>query len=580
MSRYADVQTQPPQPTIEGDAEFVGLDMKTDRDKLQPGQYARGENKRCHRKSVEDRLGVITPVFANVEAMTILGSGVYSNPNGEEVQLHATPTEVRVIKSGSYPATVPIPVGTTLAGKINFAQHFNVVLLHREDGGPTLVWDGIAPNFKRLSKLDPLDLSTAVIPDPPWSVNFGYRAWFPTGADTLGGSDELDYTSIDLELHNFRINTGEASAIVAAHPFTKNRLIVGNTRSIDVLTGVIGDLSNAAMEVVNDDVNFAARKAVVMVGGDLFFLSSKPKGIYRINEVVQDQLQAVPVPVSDLIEPLMRRINWPAIANASMVTQGIYLFVFVPIDDSLVNNAGFVYNTVSQQWVGMDRWDPFAGFQIDDAYVADHYGENALYVANHDSGRIHILEQGGSDDELQLTFNEDPDDELLELGDPIHTSFPILSVFESRGYATLGWNASTKRDFKRVEIGLKTLRPSVFVSELSERANDVRRLHDNPVTRSPVRYDVFGKDNWDPSNANNDFNTPGRQDYSVDWSSDFQLPPEGIDIQIKQHSPLRFSTKARGQYLSYRVENGAGRADVTAMLVESAGVSREPKRGG
>src|SRR4029077_4530299 len=147
---------------------------------------------------------------ANIEPMTILGSGIYSNPNGEEVQLIAIPGGVRVIKSGSYPGSVPIPAGTTLAGAINFAQHFNVILLHREDGGPTLVWDGIAPAFTELTKLDPLDTSTAVMPDPPWSVNFGYRAWFPTGADTLGASDELDYTSYDPALHDFRINTGEA----------------------------------------------------------------------------------------------------------------------------------------------------------------------------------------------------------------------------------------------------------------------------------------------------------------------------------------------------------------------------------
>jgi hypothetical protein len=561
---------------------FIGLDMKTDRDKLQPGQYARAENKRCHRKVVEDRLGIQTPVFANIEPMTILGSGIYSNPNGEEVQLIAIPGEVRVIKSGSYPGSVPIPAGTTLAGAINFAQHFNVILLHREDGGPTLVWDGIAPAFTRLTKLDPLDTSTAVMPDPPWSVNFGYRAWFPTGADTLGASDELDYTSIDLALHNFRINTGEASSIVGVHPFSQNRLIVGNSRSIDVLTGVIGDLAQASMEVLSDEINFAGRRAVGMIGGDLAFLASKPQGIFRITEVIQDQLTANPVPLSDPIEALMERVNWSAAAGAVMQSFGIYLFLFVPIDDAVVPNAALVFNTVSKQWVGVDLYDLDAVFQINNAYVADHFGQKGLYIINHLANLIHVLEQG-IDDELGLTFDlSDPDNPT-----PVHTMFPIAGVFESRGYATLALGpppyaprSVTRRDFKRVEIALKTLHPSITVTELMDRASDERALHASPITKSPVKYETFNQNDWNPSNVNNDFDTPGRQDYTLDWTSDFSLPDSGIDLETKQRTPLKFSTKARGQFLSYRVENAQGRADITRILLESEGVSREPRRGG
>lgn len=575
MSRYADLAAQPPQPTIEGDAassKFIGLDMKTDRDKLATGMYARGENKRCHRGIVEDRPGVATPVFANIEAQTIIGSGVYSNPNGEEVQLIATPADVRVIKSGSYPLTVPIPEGVTLSGKVTFAQHFNVILLHQEEERPTLVWDGIAPAFTEIEKSNADDTSTVVMPNPPWSVNFGYRAFFPTGADTLGASDELDYTSIDLALHNFRINTGEASAIVAVHPFQQSRLIVGNTRSIDLLTGVIGDLGNATMEVLNDDVNFAALRGAALVGGELFFLASKPRGVYRITEIVQDKLETAAVPVSDPVEPLLARINWGAIAGAIMVTDGIYLKLFVPMDDSEVNNACLVYNTVNKAWVGWDYWDLDAIFQVDNAYIADYYGQKACYAVNHSANLIHVMEKG-IEDELGLTF--DPD-----TGYPIHTNFPIRTIFESRGYATLGWNAATTRDFKRVEIAAMTLRPSLTVTELGSGAGDERPLHFSPITEDPTKYTTFGKNDWNPTNANNDFNTPGREDYSMDWGSEFSLPAEaGLDIELKQRTPLPFSTKAQGEFMSYRIENTEGRADVAGLIVESAGVG-QIRRGG
>jgi hypothetical protein len=588
MSRYAQLQDNPPQLTYEEDLGFTGLDTETDRDKLDRGKYSRGENTRCHRiadatgAAVTQRGGVQTPVFANVVPMTILGSGVFSNPNGEEVQLHATATGVQLIKSGSYPRALTLPMGTTLTGKINFSQQFNVVLLHREDGGPTLVWDGITSGFTRVNKFNPADTSTVIIPNPPWSINFGYRAVFPTGPDTLGASDELDYTSIDIANNNFRINTGEAASIVGAHAFRKNQIIVGNSRSLDVLTGFIGDLANASMDVLNTEVNLAARKAMAMVGADLFLLASKPAGgVFRVSEIdLSGSLMAEPVPVSDKVQTLIDRINWPYAGGAIMQTHGIYLFVFAPIDDSTVNNSALVFNTVSREWVGIDLFDPGAVFQIDDAYEADFFGTKGLYVANHAANLIHLYGDGDDQDQLGLAFDGN--------GNPQFAVFNIPYVFESRGYATLGHIAgdyyahpgATTRDFKRSEFGLKTLRPSITATLLGEGAFDERILTPIPVSRSPVKYDRFGLNNWNPSNANNDFSTPGRQDYSVDWTSEFSLPAAGINVEQLQHTPLKVSTKARSRFVSYRIVNSQGRCDVTEELIESAGVGREPKRGG
>ena len=565
MSRYAVIPPPPPpsqsKNTFEGDGQFSGVRMKLDRDKLTVGYLARAANNRLQRGVAEPRLGTITPKYANIVPMEILGSGLFSNPNGEEMLLIATPTEVLKIKSGSYPGSVVLPEGVTLSGPIEFAQHFDKVLLHQSDGGDTLQWTGIeADSFAAIQKSNPEDTSTVLMPNPPWSVNFGNRAIFPTGPDTLGVSDLQDYTSYDPILMEFRINRGTADSIVGVYPFASNNLVVGKGHGLDVLTNFVGDLSNAGMEVLSTEVGMCARRATKMVGADLFFLSDDHQCVFRISEVIQERLQAEPVPVSDAITPIMKRVNWLAAKNAVAIVQDIYYLLAVPLDGSEVNNALLVYNTVSKEWESApDWWHLAAGMQIDNLIHSFYFGETAAYAINHGLNAIHILGIG-SDDEMP------------------GGNFEIQHLIEVRGYATLGWNAASKRDFKRVEFSVATLRPSITITEISEGARDERLLNLSPITRNPAKYRNFDKANYNPSNDNDDFEVPGREDYSLDLTSiDFDLQ-EGIELEIKQRDVLRFSTKARGQYMSYRVENAQGKCDISAVLVESVGAQREPRK--
>jgi hypothetical protein len=159
--------------------------------------------------------------------------------------------------------------------------------------------------------------------------------------------------------------------------------------------------------------------------------------------------------------------------------------------------------------------------------------------------------------------------------------YQINDLIETRGYATLGWNASTQRDFQRVEIACATWAPRIKVTQVTERAGDERPLNVTPITKSPTVYDRFGKKDWDPTNANDDWDTPGRQDYSVvadDAGFEIQDAGAGIDPERTQNAVLRFSTKARARYVSYRIENSQGSCDVAGVLVESAGVPRTIRR--
>lgn len=566
MSRYAQPQAQSPQPTLEGDQQFLGVHMKLDRDKLPNGYLARAENNRLNRGVAAARGGTITPKFANIVPMQILGSGLFSNPNGDEHILIATPSEVLTIKAGSYPGSLPLPLGLTLEPGIEFAQHFDRVLLHRRDGGGTLQWDGVTPGFVPISKSNPGDTSTVLMPNPPWSVNFGNRSIFPTGPDTLGVSDLLDYTSYDPILMEFRINTGTADQIVGVYPYARNNLVVGKTRGLDVLTNFVADLSNAGMEVLSTEMGMGARRGTRMVGADLFFLSADHFGIFRINEVIQERLQAEPVPVSDAIEPLMKRVNWQYAQNAVANVHDIYYGIALPMDGATVNNAVLMYNTVTKEWESFHWWDPAAGLQVDNLIITDYFGQLVTYAIDNAHGAIHILGIG-------------IDDELAINPDQTRVRYEIDHIVETRGYSTLGWNAATRRDFKRLEIPVATLRPSITVTELTEAAQDERILNLNAITRNPAKYRNFAKADYVADNSNADFEGPGREDYSLDLTSvDFDLTDPGVELEIKQRETLRFSTKARGRYVSYRIENKQGKCEVGGLLVESAGAQRETRK--
>lgn len=568
MSRYYDTLVNPPQPTLEGDQRFTGLNMKLDRSTLAPGEVARSENKRLARGVAEDRPGTITPKFANVVPFSaMLGSAEYSNPNGDVLILIATPSAVMRLKSGGFPTTIPIPAGVTLSGEINFAQQFDKILLHRADGLP-LEWDGLpSSEFVEISKPDPLNTAVDLMPTgTPWSINFGDRAIFPIEKDELGASQINNYQIYDPILNRYRINSGSSDYIVGAYPYAQNNVIIGKRHSFDLLVNFVGDLSNASMQILNTEIGISARRSGVMIGKYLWFLSDN--GVYRIGEIIQDLIETQPVPISDKIKPLIDRINGAYAHTAVGTAHDIYYYLAVPIDGALAPNAVLVCNTVTQEWESLDLWDADAGMQIDNLFVSDYYGQRRVYAINHGLKAIHLLYEGKLDE-----FPSDAPD--------VTNVFQVSSVLETRGYATLGWNASTRRDVKRFEGAVSTWHPSTMVTLLTDRAFDERLLTKNPVTRNNRKYfnSLLGRPDNSGDNQFGDANAPGRLDYSVSIDSTVYRDV-AFDPEKEQKHPLRISTKARGRWVSFRIANTQGSCTVEGELVESVGNQHEPRRAG
>lgn len=565
MPRYATAQPTPPQPTHEGDSFFDRVNEKEDRSTLPAGTLAKSVNKRLRHKTADTRKGVWPPVFANLLGLTtIKGFGVYSNPNGREVLLVATNNKIYSMRDGSAPSEIAMTAGTTL-DQVEFVQAHDKIFVFRGTE-VQLIWDGVSSTgFAPITKTDPLDTSTTLIPPAVTAENIADRLLIISGTSDVIATDVLDYVSYDAALEVFHVGRQAGDPIIRIFNYAQGIAIVFCTRSAYLLLNFAGDPSLAHIELLNSTLGLAGRKAVVMLGGDVLFLSN-PGGIYRIAQAFESRIQTVPLPVTDPIQPFIDRINWDAASGAVAKVLGEYVYFAVPIDSSTRNNAVIVYNGATGEVEGYDTFpDPF---RIDDMVVTLYEGQRRLYALDKDAARIYVMYEGKSD------FIYDP-------GTGLTTEHEIADLIETRGYATLGWNAATRRDFKQVQIGVSTWSPSIMVTELTESTSDERPLNSNAITKSRTEYDTFARKGWVATNVNNDWHTPGRQDYSITANDDgIILEGDGIDPDRKQASTLRFSTKARGRYISYRVANNQGSADVGWILVESSGTQREPRRGG
>lgn len=591
MAKYSTLNVQPAISFIEGDPKFISMNMKQDRSQLPVGYYCSATNKRTSKGFAETRDGTVTPVFANIYSFyRIYGSGLYSNPNDREVILIAMTHQeddssftesVQMIHYGSLPATVNVPQGTFYnVDTVEFSQDFNQVQLHRSnengDSFPRMAWDGISPTgFSEVEKSTPDDTSKELIPGAEWSINIGDRDVFPLSRDEIGVSLIGDYTMWDSILGKFRVNAGTADPIVGLYPYQQGNILVGKRRSWDVLNNFSGDLSQVSAQIVSTEIGLLARKSAKMVGADLIFLYDT--GVYRISQIVLSTISASPVPISDPIEPLIRRINLRYADKAVAAVCGYYYYLAVPLDGSTFNNAILVYNTVTGGWEAYDLWNANSGMQINDLIATDYEESQHVYAINQDGKAIHVLNVESANSDVTHLGEFQIESVLETRGYSLIAGLGYL--FDSRGAAELGANerASTTKSAKNVAIAVRTWNPSISISQIDEGAFDERAVNNSALTRNRLLYRTFGKDDYVPSNVNNDASAPGREDYSVPLSQPIFLG-DGINLGQKQEEPLRFVLESRTRWTSFKIDNTQGECDIMGILFETKGLQREMRR--
>lgn len=156
-----------------------------------------------------------------------------------------------------------------------------------------------------------------------------------------------------------------------------------------------------------------------------------------------------------------------------------------------------------------------------------------------------------------------------------YTKTPILHHIVTRGYF---FNAGDRRRTTRFQVHAETWDSKVKVEAFQDGVEEVSVLVDESSgsNRDMLSYTSFGSDNWDPSNSNNDFSSPYREDYTVKAgatdASTYALKMYSVsDIKLENHQAWtrRVSVERRGAFVQFKLSGLDGRTKWNAVAAAS-----------
>lgn len=536
-----------------GDTAFSGLVQKTaDPSQLTAGQLRVVENGRIVNGVLGTRNGVVASVVFNpISFGQIYGRGLFADPNAVRWLLLAVAGGVWAVADGGPTNFIDLPAGTIINGPCELVTAFSVVLLFRGPDLPPLYWDGVFGDSFTTPPA-PLDGTKVTIPNAITAEFVADRLIVPNLKDSINVSDIGDYTSFSLNYSGFQINQGEADSLVRVFPWMNQSVVFFKSKSIYLAQNVTGDLSSLTLTQVVDGIGLVGRKAVVMVGNEIFYVDRG--GVNKISQIFENTPETRALPISDPIKPTMDNINWQYASGIVAAWRRERVYFAVPLGPQATrNNALLVWNIANEAWESIDTFvnDDFG---IDDLELLEYNGDRRVVAMDFVAGQLVLLEEGSQD-----SFT------LATPADPIQ--FRVVT----RGYV----GDSQRSTYRRLGISLATWNPNFSVNVSMDGVARKFSLASN-VTKSNLVYYTFDKANWVPSNVNDDWDTPGRQDYSVNTSVPLSLN-EGIVVDQMQETWERYLIDRPGKYCELEIINSQGRMEVRGIVFEGYETQRSDR---
>ena len=311
-----------------------------------------------------------------------------------------------------------------------------------------------------VGKRQSISLGYTHMPAPPWAIYHQRRLWMPfnytmTGTsgspiitarntkDELIASDILDEQTYDQIQGQFTIASGGADYVVALQPFSEDSIVVFARNSIHLIRGVGADLGNSSVQEITREVGAVARKSVVQVGNQIYFLSDN--GVYAAGFEDLYNLRGATVPLSEAINPIMARINKSYAANCVAVYHDNRYYLAIPLDNSTVNNAVLVYNFLNKGWESLDlinsnNWN-IIGFVRSGAGAS-----NRLHVISKEGG-IHMIDEA-------VNTNQNDYQDYLCLGIGTSPAYQnINSILTTRQYS---YSTMDRKRFNSYELHVES----------------------------------------------------------------------------------------------------------------------------
>lgn len=294
------------------------------------------------------------------------------------------------------------------------------------------------------------------MPSAPWGEFHQRRLWVPywytsdvspstrNVRDELIASDIFDSDTYDRIGNQFRASAGQSDYTVGLTGFTNDSIVVFNRKSIHLMTGVSGSLSDVSTNVVTTEIGASARKSIVQVANKILFLSDQ--GIYSVEFLDAYNLRGTGTPISETIQPFIDRIN----QNYAHLSCGVYFnsryWLAVPLDsapgagNATKLNTIIVYNFINGGFESIDSVNS-VDFAIRDLLVAREGAQNALYLTTEEGG-VHKIDGNEGGDVVSITA-----------GQASPSTIPIISQLTTRQYDA---ESMDRKTYSRAEFHVKS----------------------------------------------------------------------------------------------------------------------------
>lgn len=379
--------------------------------------------------------------------------------------------------------------------------------------------------------------SGAPIPNGREGCYFKSRLLMIYGRDNLAVSDVLDFMHYSPLVNEFKLNTGTNDKVTAVYPFNDTTLIVFKERSILAIENIYGDLSNVRLVELTREYGCVAPLSIASTGSDVVFLSTR--GVATIQQTQFGVSQNVVLPLSDPIQDKIERIDDVNAAKACGAYFRNRYIVSVPVEDGDgTNTTTLVFNFLNKAWEG--EWS--GDYLLPTSYQRlNCYGSDRLAWSD-STGFIHY-------------FDEDALKDRLNVSDEIEIETDVYS----RGYTG---GVTDWKQWTQANVGLETWNPSYSISYVMDGVGEGASIVSD-VTKSRTVYYTYGTTAWNPTNVNDDFLNPYRQDYSL--QPGFRCNTSGVKVPLHQNLMEKGRLLRNSNSLQIRVTSNQGSCKIASL---------------
>ena len=254
--------------------------------------------------------------------------------------------------------------------------------------------------------------------------------------DEVIASDILDSDTYDRIFGSFRFNAGASDFTVGIVSFTEDSILIFNKNSIYRVSGTVNP-QNATTQLLTNEIGALARKSIVQVGRNVFFLSDN--GVYSLEFLDEYNLRGTQTPLSEPIQSTIEQIDPRFAKNSVAVYFNNRYYIAVPLktnpdgssNDNGINNAILVYNFLNNQWESVDTVNSTPAFEYTNLLVAGLGLSRGVYSVNVNGG-IHLIDADAED--FSTSSRSGFDNVITAVADSNSTAVKIEGKLKTRMY--------------------------------------------------------------------------------------------------------------------------------------------------